>query len=203
MILAAAGDIAGNLEALRTVLDDAEDRGIHLVLQTGNLFHGGANANGVAELLRASGARCVQGGNDRLLVPRRRARLADTDPDAARLLDEAHTTLRPAHIEWVCGLPWKQMVEMDGLRVMLCHGSPAGRNDIITAETPTLKLRRLREMDPVDIVVCGGAPEPFARFVDGTLFVCPGPVAGDGAAGAAYALVSTEGGQPRAEWVGL
>ena len=39
--------------------------------------------------------------------------------------------------------------------------------------------------------MCGGAPLPFSRMVDGALFVGPGRVdAGPGRAG--YALVSTE-----------
>lgn len=63
-------------------------------------------------------------------------------------------------------------LELGGARILLTHmiGSPS---ELLPP------IRRRLEIDPPDIVVHGGAPEAQVVWLGGTLFVCPGAVAGD------------------------
>jgi len=194
MILAALGDINGNFAALDAVLGAIGEGGIHTVLCTGNAVAGDSAVNAVVESLRSHDILCVQGEDDRRLVrfSRKQGRPARyLPPEKQAAVARAWEAIRSTHLEFLRCLPRRRRVAIDGIPILLCHGAPSSPSELLSEQTPLVRLQRQREAEPAAIIICGGAPRPFSRMVDGTLFVGPGFV--DEAPGrACYTLVSTE-----------
>lgn len=194
MIFAAIGSIDGHDRALLDALRAIEEAGILTILHTGNAIVGKQGGNEVLSLLTRFNVRCVQGINDRLAVRYSRKQQSleqKLDPALLEQLRWAHDNVSSQNLETIRDWRKNRALELEGLRIFLCHGSPGNPREILRADTPQAKLQRQREQAGADIVVCGGAETPFSLDVDGTLFVSPGPlVAEDGAT--QYTLVNTE-----------
>ncbi len=193
MLLAAIGDCDGNASALKVVLDLLAEEGILTIFQTGNLA-GPAGVDSVSTLLEEYGVLVCQGERDRLLV--RFEQKADTfrrkmEPEEFNVLAASHAALSSGGLEYLRGLHKRVERSIDGISMLCCHGSPASQNEIIDDESPFSRLQRHRESSGAALILCGGAPEPFHRWVDGTLFVGPGRlVSSEGKA--QYTLVDTD-----------
>ena len=195
MLMAAFGDVCGSLPALRAVLNAVDEAGIHTIVNVGDSVVGGPEPNEVIGLLRERGIASVQGIWDRRTVRfvRKGAtlarRLSATEFDA---LKRTYDALHCDALEFLRGLPQQRVLEIEGLRVFLCHGAPGSRWDILPEDADPMKLQRAREAANADIVISGGAPTPYARTVDQALFVWPGPAAGHDSQEATYAVINTE-----------
>ena len=195
MLMAAFGDVCGSLPALRAVLDAVDEAGIHTIVNVGDRVVGGPQPNEVIGLLRERGIASVQGIWDRRTVRfvRKRAtlarRLSATEFDA---LERTYDALHCEALEFLRGLPQQRVLEIEGLRVFLCHGAPGSPSDILPEDAGPMKLQRAREAANADIIICGGARTPCARTIDDALFVFPGPAAVPGSQEATYAVINTE-----------
>jgi predicted phosphodiesterase len=173
MLLAAIGDCDGNASALKVVLDLLAEEGILTIFQTGNLA-GPAGVDAVSTLLEEYGVLVCQGERDRLLV--RFEQKADTfrrkmEPEEFNVLAASHAALSSGGLEYLRGLHKRVERSIDGISIS--------------------RLQRHRESSGAALILCGGAPEPFHRWVDGTLFVGPGRlVSSEGKA--QYTLVDTD-----------
>lgn len=194
MIFAAIGNIDGHNRALEAAIDAIVEAGIQTILHTGNAAAGAAGGNEVLALLDARGVICVQGNTDRLVVRfSRKQETMEQKVDGALLpaLRFAHEHLTSQNLERLRDWRKSQTVALEEWKGFLCHGSPGNPREILTADTPLSKMQRQREIARCDIIVCGGSPEPFSRFVDGAFFVSPGAlVAEDGSV--RYTLINTE-----------
>lgn len=194
MILAILGGVHGDAHALCAALDAIDEAGILSIAHTGNSAVGAPGGREAMDLLIGRAIPAVQGAEDRHVGHARRkaGRLArDLDEAQRAAVMAAHDVLSSAHIEALLARPHTRRLEIDGVRVLLCHGLPGHPGAVFDAATPVAVLERLRESSDADIVVSGGAPDFFHRLVSGTLFVAPGRVrAEDGHAG--YAWASTE-----------
>jgi predicted phosphodiesterase len=99
--------------------------------------------------------------------------------------------MRSDLLEFLQGVPKHRTLSVDGCGIYVCHGSPAGQTEPLLEQDSLDRFRRQREIANTDIVVFGRTHLPFARLVDGTLFVNPGSV-GVELGRATYAVVSTE-----------
>ncbi len=172
------GALEGNMDALDAAVRATSGLGPALLLQAGGLFGAPETASALADRLRTSGMLCVQGPVERLVAGRR---FTAKGGDMAARAAAVHATLNTAQVEWLNALRWKRRCDAGGLGIVLCHGSVTTRNEVLEAGAPEPRLRRQREAEAFDLAVCGGGVEPYARFVDGALFIGPGRLAdGDG-----------------------
>ncbi|MBI1319250.1 MAG: hypothetical protein GC168_09935 [Candidatus Hydrogenedens sp.] len=193
MILAAIGDFRGEVCTLRATLEAIEAQGIVTVVQTGHFLAGADDPDAAAETAREFGLLVAEGEEERMLLrfQQKQATLRKRmEPEAFARVEAAHARMRSATFEYARGLHKQVKLEIDGIRIIACHGSPASTAEVITPETPAMRLQRHREHGTPDILICGGHPEPFHRWIDGALFVCPGDLMRDGRAW--YTTISTE-----------
>jgi predicted phosphodiesterase len=195
MIFAAIGNINGHETALNKTLKAIEETGILTILHTGNAVVGAQGGNAIMTLLTDYSVTCVQGDLDRLAVRYSRKQQSlekKLDEPLLKCLRWTHENLSSQNLEVLRDWRKSRVMELEKLNVFLCHGSPGNRREVLTAETPLVKLERQREIAQADIIVCGGSNEPFSRDVEGTLFVSPGSlVMADGTV--QWALIDTEG----------
>lgn len=194
MIFAAIGSIDGHDSALKAALNTIQEAGILTILHTGNAVVGHRGGDAIMDLLHDYQVICVQGILDKLVV--RYSRKQDTldrklEGAVRENLQWAHENLSSQNLELIRDWRKTRTLELEGLAVLLCHGSPGNPREILTADTPRSKLQRQRERSRADIIVCGGAEIPFSVDVDGTLFVSPGPLVGEDGT-IRYALINTE-----------
>lgn len=194
MIFAAIGSIDGNERALERVLTAIAEEGIHTILHTGNAVAGGTGGDAVMALLERHNVICAQGNTDKLVVRYSRKRESlerKVDPDLLAAVRAAHESLASQNLERIRDWRKTHRIPLEHLTGMLCHGSPGNPREILAAGTPAVKMQRQREIAGADIIVCGGAAEPFSRFIDGALFVATAPLV-DAAGAARYTLINTE-----------
>lgn len=194
MLAAAFGGIHGNGPALDAVIAAVDEAGIQTLINVGDCVVGHPWPNEVIDCLRARRVPSVQGEWDRGAVRfvRKQQTLRDTcSPEDFEALRWTHEHTRSENIEFLAGLPRQRIVVVDGVRICLCHGTPQNQTDGLRADDPVQAFRRIREVTDADIIVCGHTEDPFARTVDGILFVNPG-FAGRTPHAAHYAVIDTE-----------
>jgi len=197
MYIAAFGDVHGNLAALNAVLAAIDDAGIQTLLNTGDCVVGYPWPNEVIDLLRARRIPTVQGEMDRRtvhFVRKRNALRQRLSPTEFEAIQQTYEALRPNDLEYLRELPRQRTLVLEGLRVVLCHGTPTSASVSLPEHESEGRFRRIRETANADIIVAGRTHAAFARTVDGTFFVNPGAVSDPEhpAHVAHYAVIDTE-----------
>jgi putative phosphoesterase len=112
--------------------------------------------------------------------------------DGQASIDWTTRTVTPGNKEYLRGLEKHIMVEAEGRRLLLVHGSPRRVNEYLYEDRPEASLRRMLEPLQVDALVCGHTHKPYHRIVDGVHVVNDGSVGKpkDGDPRAGYALIT-------------
>ncbi len=193
MRIALIGDVHANLPALEAVLADAEARGAHAVWNAGDFTGYGAFPDEVVQRMAQPDVTCVIGNYDQkvLRFEQKNKKWRKTKRHEKWLAFRyAWESLSPASRTFLGSLPEQRRLEVDGHRVLLCHGSPASVDEHLYSTTPQKRMRELAALADADVVVCGHSHEPYQRQVEDVLFVNTGSVGrpDDGDPRASYAL---------------
>jgi len=165
--VAALFDVHGNLPALEAVLAEPDVAGAGLVLCGGDTVPGPFPRESLEALL-ALGERLVMvhGNGEREVVA--------GGTDEARWCAER---LGAEHLARLASLPTTATVAVDGLGdVLLCHGTPASDEEIVTLVTPDERLAGILAGVEADVVVAGHTHSQLDRRVGGIRFVNGGSV---------------------------
>jgi len=195
MILAALGDIQGNLPAFQAVLRHIDEAGIQTLLNTGNSVGCAPWPCEVLELLRARRTFNVLGHLDRSVtqVFRKAASLKKRlDSGTLARIQWSFDHLPSREIEWIKDLPQTTTLRLENTDICLCHGALDKPFNGLGESDPVERFQRQREIAPVPLLVGGNTPQPFSRLVDGTWFVNPGAVGGLQTDEAVYTTIDTE-----------
>lgn len=171
MFLAVIGDIMGNIQGLKDVLDAIDEEGIVRVVHTGNIGCDHPNGAACLELLRKRSVICVRGLQDDLWLHGLKKPL---NPMAFRVPNKNLRAFSCEDIEYIKSLPRKTAFVEENLRIVVCHGALNQKNRFLSHSTPRVFYERQREIDPADIIISGGATDPHVCRVANTLFVVPG-----------------------------
>jgi len=177
MKLALMGDIHGNIQALRAVLDAVTRENIKKLLITGDLVGYYFSPLEVVELLDEWDVEIVRGNHEEML------KTALKDPNYLLSVDARYGTglrvafeqLSPEQIDRLCELKHPLNLSFDDVKILLCHGSPWDLNQYIypNAENALIKKCAISEYD---LVVMGHTHYPMQLMIGGTRLVNPGSV---------------------------
>lgn len=209
--LALLGGIYSNHLALRAALADARARGVDGIYCLGDLGAFGPHPDRVFPLLDDAGVRCIQGNYDNSLA----GGLADcqcgyTDPRDnfyARL--SYHYTFRStseANKRWMGTLPQQLRLEVEGRRLLLCHGSPRRMNEFLwESATSDSFLAWSFDQAGADLIAATHTGIKWQRRLpDGRLFVNVGVLGrpeNDGNTHVWYTLLTVERGDVAVQYV--
>ena len=156
--LALFGGIYNNYRALEAAMEDARRRKADDLYCLGDLGAFGPYPDRVYPLLRAAGVRCIQGNYDNSLA----GGLADcqcgyTDPRDNHFARISYNyTFRNTSEDnkgWLRTLPASLRLNVEGRRLLLCHGSPRKMNEFLWESTsPDSFLEYLLEQARADII---------------------------------------------------
>ncbi len=192
-------DIHGNLAALDAVLLDMDRAGIEERYCLGDLVGYGPDPVGVIDRIRSLGIPTVRGNYDEGIGNRRGEcgchfanEQARGEGAASYVFTEA--AVGDADAAWLAALPDDLRLEVDGVRVLLVHGSPRQINEYLTLDRTDGQLARLAVAADADVVCVGHVHVPYHRamFTENGLrvhFISSGSVG------------KPKDGDPRAAWV--
>jgi len=209
--IAVFGGIYSNYVALEAALSDARKRGAEAIYCLGDLGAFGPYPDRVFPLLHEHRVQCIQGNYDNSIG----TDLADcqcgyTDPrdnHFARLSYRyTYDNTSPANRRWLAALPPQIRLELNGCRLLLCHGSPRRTNEFLwESATSTHFLDHLADTFGADVILTTHTGikwhRPLAR---GRHFINVGVLGrpeNDGRPNVWYTLVDVAAGRVSAEFV--
>jgi len=196
--VAVISDIHANLPALEAVLADIERYAVDQIFCAGDLVGQGPHPNQVVSRVRKAGIPSILGNQESEV-----GELEDrARPDPKQHMLWTIAVLKRKNREYLLGLPADRELEVEGVKILIVHGSPHGTFDTMH---PSLTLHTLRAWFPARtgrpaVLVGGHTHIPFVRTVDGMLVVNAGTVGRpfDGDPRASWALLELWEGRARA-----
>ena len=110
---------------------------------------------------------------------------------------------------WLRTLPREIRLEIEGKRILLCHGSPASTTEYLFEFRSEAYLRKFtpggKHDAQADIIVFGHTHVPYHRELDGVHFINTGSVGRpkDGDPRAGYCVITVDGGHVTTEQIRL
>jgi predicted phosphodiesterase len=159
MRLAIFGGIYSNSHALRAAIADARGRGAERLFCLGDLGAFGPHPDRVFPLLFDAGVDCLQGNyDDSVGNDKTDCQCGYTDPrdnDFAQLsYDYTWENTSRENRRWLRTLPTQRRLNVDGLRILLCHGSPRRVNEFLwESTTSTHFLEKLARDHNADLIL--------------------------------------------------
>jgi predicted phosphodiesterase len=173
--LALISDQHGNDVAFRAALADVERLDVDEIVCLGDVAQGGSEPAQTLDRLAALGCETVLGNADAFLleVP------ADSpEPVTERQLEVREWTLLqlgPSHLEQIRSFVPVVRRELDGVSLLLFHGSPASYDDVLLPELDSEALEPFRGHDTA-LLAGGHTHLQWTRRIGDALYVNPGSV---------------------------
>jgi len=203
MKLAAFGGVYSNHRSLRAVLADSARIGADHAWCLGDLGGFGPHPDRAVEALRAAGVPTLRGNvDDAIGHGRSDCGCGYSDPRDRRFAqisyDYTASQTSAEHRAWMRGLPEQHRMEIEGRRLLLCHGSPRRVNEFLWESTCSdAFLEWLCDWNAADLILCSHTglhwhrPLPSGRHVVNVGAI--GRPANDGRADVWYALLELDG----------
>lgn len=162
MKIAVLSDIHGNLLALEAVLEDINDKGCDKILFLGDYALAGPEpgdtVNFCMSLSTHDNVEMIQGNTDKMIGDYSDdvyQTVSKAAPIMANALKEEVETLSAAQKEFLKDLPEKKELEIDGVKILMVHGSPRRNNEDIMPDTPLVKVEEMLKGTDADLILCG------------------------------------------------
>lgn len=216
--IALLSDIHANLPALEVVLADIEHKGTEQsfdgVYCLGDLGGYGGQPNEVQECVMTTDYPTISGnydenvGFDRTDCGCHYVKPFDIEMSTISFnWTKEHTT--DGNKEWLRSLVHEIRLEVQGRRVLLCHGSPRGNTEYLFENRSDGYLKQFtaggRADAHADVICFGHTHVPYHRSVDGVAFINTGSVGRpkDGNPQAGYCILTINSNSVKSEQVRL
>ncbi|MDR1168800.1 MAG: metallophosphatase family protein [Heliobacteriaceae bacterium] len=171
MKIAVISDIHGNFQALESVLEDIKKNNCDKIFCLGDLALAGPEPAKVVDFLMhetrpanvsgspaASCLEIIQGNCDKFIGDYSSAvfeRVKEKFPAMANALADDVLVLSSAQKEYLKNLPPQKELEIEGVKILLVHGSPRDNNEDILPDMPLEVVEEMLEGTNADVIFCG------------------------------------------------
>ncbi len=163
MRVAVISDIHANLIALQEVLKDIENENCEQIICLGDLLLAGPQPISTMGFVRQQNWIIVQGNTDKLI--------AEYGQDVVDMLKEKYPVMANALVddmnyvtdedkEFLKNLPPLLEADIDGVKILLTHGSPRANNEDILPNRPLEEIEEIIAGTDVDLILCGHTHVP-------------------------------------------
>ncbi len=164
MKIAVISDIHANLEALKTVLKDIETQKCDRIFCLGDLAMAGPQpVETVDFIMKQKDWTIIQGNTDKLIVDFSQElfeNMLNTFPLMAKAIKEDVKVLRDDQKEFLKNLPPQKELEIEGVKILLVHGSPRRNNEDILPNMPIEEVEEIISGTHADLILCGHTHMP-------------------------------------------
>ena len=209
MQLAFFGGVYNNYLALEAAIADARSRGVERMFCLGDLGAFGPHPDRAFPLLIENDVTCIQGNYDHSIGnDLNDCQCGYTDPRdnhfAQISYEYTYENTSASNRKWMRDLPAELRFEIDGMRFLLCHGSPRRTNEFLWESTSsTAFLNKLADDHDADVILGTHTGIHWERELSGgRRFInvgCLGRPENDGTTNVWYTLVKVEGGRRKEE----
>ncbi len=214
MRIAIFSDVHANLPAMQVVRDHIESQGYEAVYCLGDLGGYAAHPNEVQRMVMEMGCPTILGNYDEGVgFELDNCGCHYVKPFDIEMSERSFFWTRdntgPDEKAWLRTLPREIRLEAEGLRVLLCHGSPRSTTEYLFENRSDGFLSQFTpggsDDAHADLIVFGHTHVPFHRVVNGVHFVNSGSVGRpkDGDPRAGYVVLSFESGSASMDVVRL
>lgn len=201
MKLTLIADVHGNLPALEAVLRHARAQGAsQTILNLGDLTGYGPYPEEVVRWSRSPQIISILGDYDKKVLSDKQRKTGwrrVKTADKRYMFSWTYQALSKRSRKYLRALPESRLIELEGVKIHMTHGSPGSPQDYVGADTSRERLVALAAMSDASVVLSGHTHQAFSRKVEGVLFINPGTVGrpDDGDPRASYAILEIEKGK--------
>lgn len=162
MKIAVISDIHGNMEALEAVLNDIKTEGCEKIFALGDYAMAGPEPNKVVSWFinkqKESNIIMIQGNTDNMIAnysEELQKYVSQKAPVMAEALKNDIELLTKEQKEFLKKLDEQKLVEIEGVKILLVHGSPRKNNEDILPDISIDKISEIMLGVDADVVLCG------------------------------------------------
>lgn len=162
MKIAVISDIHGNMQALDAVLQDIKNEGCQKIFCLGDLAMAGPEPIQAIELIKklydAGELELIQGNTDEMIAnfsPELNEKVTSAYPIMGKAL-ENDVKIIPANLKkFLKKLPKQKELTIEGVKILLVHGSPRRNDENISPDLPIEKVEEMLVGIDANIIFCG------------------------------------------------
>ncbi len=162
MKIAVLSDIHGNILALESVLEDIRAKECEKILFLGDYALAGPEpsdtVNFCMSLSNHDNIEMIQGNTDKMIAEysdELYSKLSEAAPIMANALKQEAETLSENQLKFLKDLPQQKELEIDGIKILMVHGSPRRNNEDILPDTPLEQVEEMLKGVEADLILCG------------------------------------------------
>lgn len=159
MRVAIVSDIHANWQALDAVMEDIKKQGCERVLCLGDLAMAGPQPRMVIDFIRKQDNwTIIQGNTDKLIgdfTPEIIDKMKSAFPVMANALLDDVLVLEDDKKEYLKNLPPQMHLEIEGVKILMVHGSPRRNNEDILPDMPLSEVEEILQGVDADLIFCG------------------------------------------------
>lgn len=167
MKIAVISDIHGNLEALKSVLDDIKKQGCEKIFCLGDLAMAGPQPQETIELfkdfVKKDYIELIQGNTDSYLGENSLEVCENIKKNNLIMGNACEQDLKdisPENLRFLKNLPEQKTIVVEGLKILLVHGSPRSNVENIFPGMEIGKVEEMLKNVDADIIFCGHTHQP-------------------------------------------
>ncbi len=159
MRVAILSDIHGNMQALEAVMKDIKENKCEKVLCLGDLAMAGPQPDKAIDFVREQNNwEIIQGNTDKMIAdfsPEILENAKNNFPVMGNALADDVQLLDNDRKKFLKHLPAQKELEIEGVKILLVHGSPRRNNEDILPNQPLSKIEEILEGVSADLIFCG------------------------------------------------
>lgn len=164
MKIAVLSDIHANYQALEAVLEDIKSQGCEKILCLGDLAMAGPQPRLVIEFVqKQDNWTIIQGNTDKMIADYSESlyeTLKAIFPVMANALKDDVKIIEDDKIQYLKNLPVQRNLVIEGVKVLLVHGSPRRNNEDILPDMPIDEIEEIIKSVDADLIFCGHTHVP-------------------------------------------
>lgn len=168
MKIAVISDIHSNIEALKTVLNDIDEKLVDMIVCAGDLVGYLPFPNEVIDLVRGRNITCAMGNYDDAIGNARPVCGCEYKNERDRVAGErslvwTRDCLTEENKSFLRGLSRAINLTINNCRVKIVHGSPNHLNEYLPEDTNEVYLKELLAQTHTDVLICGHTHIPYHK----------------------------------------
>ena len=164
MKVAIFSDIHGNFQALEAVLSDLKSQNCEKILCLGDLAMAGPEPKKVIDFVKEQADwEIIQGNTDKFISDFNQSLIdfmKDKFPVMANALLDDVKILDENSKEYLKNLPPQKELEIEGVNILMVHGSPRRNNEDILPDMPIKEIEEIIKDTKADLILCGHTHVP-------------------------------------------
>jgi len=168
--IAIFSDIHGNIEALQTVIEDIENKGIKDIYCLGDLVGYSVFPNEVIKLIREKNITTVMGNYDQGVGNNSDDCGCAYKTEESKILGKksilwTNKTVTDENKKFLRNLHDKIEITTGKFRCRLVHGSPRKINEYLFEDRPESSLQHIFDKINADVIICGHTHMPYHKIL--------------------------------------